>query len=144
MTIRALVALGLAAVTVINAGALCARDLGQWGNTDPDRAAWFKAQKQPDHEGEDSVPGCCGVGDAYYADDYETKDGRFYAIITDTRPDEPLKRAHIVPGTRIEIPQHKFNDTRLHGINPTGHGIVFLGIMSTYTIVYCYFSPGGA
>lgn len=77
---------------------------------------------------------CCGVADAYWADDFDaTPDGQYVAIITDDR-DVP-NRAPIPVGTRVIIPSEKLNKTPR---NPTGHGIVFIGYGG---IVYCYFPP---
>lgn len=133
----------LAVVLALTAGGAIARDQGQFENSAPERRKWFTEQMMPDEEASGHPASCCGVADAYYADDYETKDGRFFAIITDDRDDAALKRAHVNVGTRVEIPQNKFNDTRLHGPNPTGHGIVFMRTGSNFMFVYCYFSPGG-
>src|SRR5690348_12905507 len=68
-----------------------ARDLGQWTNADPAISAWFKNLMQPDAP---TIP-CCGKADAYWADSYEVKGDQYVAIVTDTRPDEPLHRPHI-------------------------------------------------
>src|SRR5262249_8782383 len=73
------------------------RDLGQWEGTDPVIASWFKNLRQPDAP---SVS-CCGESDAYYADSFEIDGDKYVAIITDERPDGPLARPHIPPGTRI-------------------------------------------
>lgn len=87
-----------------------------------ERSEWFTRQKMPDHPGSS----CCGQGDAYYADKVFVNDkGTVFAIITDERPDGPLQRAHIKPGTRIAIPEHKNKDTRADP-NPTGHTIIFV------------------
>lgn len=110
-----------------------ARDLGQWENTDPAIREWYEHLMMPD------MPriSCCGEADSYYADSFETsKDGEYVAIITDDRPDEPLKRKHVPVGTRIVIPNNKLNKDS----NPTGHGIVFL---SRGDYVFCYIAPGG-
>lgn len=110
------------------------RDLGQWKNTDPAIRDWYEHLMMPD------VPtaSCCGEADAYWADSYEvSKDGEYIAIITDDRPDEPLKRQHKDIGTRIVIPKYKL---KYDQSNPTGHGIVFL---SRGDYVYCYVAPGG-
>lgn len=110
-----------------------ARDLGQWENTDPRIRQWYRGLMQPDNPN----VSCCGEADAYWADGIEVKDGKVFAIITDTRPDEPLKRPHIPPGTRIEIPNHKLKWDRG---NPTGHGVVFVGPSGN---VYCFVQPSG-
>ena len=118
-----------------------ARDQGQWGNTDPELRKWYSGLMQPD------VPtaSCCGEGDAYWADQIKVRDGKVYAIITDDRPDEPLKRMHVDVGTEIEIPNNKVkwgatDPDKTEFKNPTGHGVVFL---STGKYVFCYVSPGG-
>lgn len=107
------------------------RDLGQW--SDPSLAEWYRNLKQPD------VPtmSCCGEADAYWADSFETSGDQYIAIITDNRPDEPLKRRHIDIGTKIVIPNNKL---KYDESNPTGHGIIFL---SSNDYVYCYLPPGG-
>lgn len=111
-----------------------ARDLGQWSNSDPAIREWYEHLMQPDNP----AVSCCGEADAYFADSYEvTKDGEYIAIITDERPDEPLRREHVAIGTRIVIPKYKL---KYDQSNPTGHGIVFL---SRNQYVYCYLAPGG-
>ena len=122
-------------------GAALARDLGQWTNADPEIRKWYSSLMQPD------VPtaSCCGEADAYWADQIKVVDGKVFAIITDDRPDEPLKRMHVDVGTEIEIPNNKVKwgsaDTdKTEFKNPTGHGVVFL---STGKYVFCYVSPGG-
>src|SRR5512138_2312502 len=80
-----------------------ARDLGQWKYLPPDLSAYFASLKQPD-----TGASCCGEADAYYADETETgPNGELVAIITDTRPDAPLRRLHIEPGTRFIVPPNK-------------------------------------
>jgi hypothetical protein len=69
------------------------RDNGQWENSNPMISRWFRELKRPDYP---QSP-CCGEADAYWADGVEIKDGQVIAIITDTRPDEPLRRMHIPP-----------------------------------------------
>jgi hypothetical protein len=116
----------------INAAA--ARDLGQWHAADPAIAAWFRNLKQPDNP----AVSCCGESDAYFADDFEVLDDQYVAIVTDDRPDGPLRRPHVPPGTRIVIPRHKIKHDQG---NPTGHGIVFYNPLSQ--TVHCYVPPGG-
>jgi hypothetical protein len=110
-----------------------ARDLGQWEAIDPAVKAWFESLMQPD------IPqaSCCGEADAYWADSYEVDGDKYVAIITDTRPDEPLRRKHIEIGTKIVVPNYKLKYDKS---NPTGHGIIFL---SRADYVYCYVAPGG-
>jgi len=124
--------LGLFFFSCLIAGA-SARDLGQWGGSDPAVRQWYQALMQPD------VPNasCCGEADAYWADEVHVRNGKTYATITDDRADEPLKRPHVDIGTEIEIPNNKLKWDRG---NPTGHGIVFLG-SSGY--VFCYVQPEG-
>jgi hypothetical protein len=105
-----------------------ARDLGQWGYQDPATRKWFNSLMLPG----DHATSCCGKSDAYWADNFDSKDGQYVAIITDPRPDGPLGRAHIEQGTRIRIIWGK-------GKNPTGHGWVFI----LDNIVFCYLPPEG-
>lgn len=132
---RALYFLFVAAVivTVITLATANARDVGQWEAADPIIRQWYKTLMQPDNPG----ISCCGEADAYWADQVEVKDGKVFAIITDTRPDAPLGRRHVPPGTRVEVPPHKM--TWKYG-NPTGHVIVFLGAGNS---VLCYVQGGG-
>jgi len=109
-----------------------ARDFGQWGNQDPAIRDWFHSLMMPDHP----MAPCCGAADAYWADSFEVKDNQYVAIVTDTRPDGPLHRQHIEPGTRFLIPNNKITSGKE---NPTGHGWVFV----LAGIVYCYLPPGG-
>jgi hypothetical protein len=139
-----LAALALLALSVHYAPA-SAHDLGQWEGSDPKVREWYQKLMQPDNP----AVSCCGEADAYWADSFEvskdvtnwdgtvTKGGLYVAIITDTRPDEPLRRKHIDIGTKIVIPNHKI---KYDQSNPTGHGIVFL---SRGDYVYCYVPPGG-
>ena len=115
-----------------------ARDLGQWSKTDPELSMWFQSLRQPDNP----QISCCGEADSYWADDVRVErdsDGNaiVVATVTDTRPDEPLGRVHVPPGTRIIIPPHKI--TWKHG-NPTGHTIVFLGAQQQ---LFCFIQAGG-
>lgn len=110
-----------------------ARDNGQWENTDPLISLWFQGLKQPDNP----QVSCCGEADAYWADGVEIKDGLVIAIITDTRPDEPLGRPHVPIGTRIVVPPNKMKWDRG---NPTGHIVIFLNFGLD---VYCYVTGTG-
>src|SRR5690348_12219512 len=111
-----------------------ARDLGQWQGSDPEISAWFKSVKMPDHP----MVSCCGEADAWYADKTETgPNGELVAIITDERPDEPLKRRHIPVGTKIIVPKHKI---QFRYGNPVGRPIIFLNPDNQ---VWCYISVGG-
>jgi hypothetical protein len=111
-----------------------ARDLGQWGASDPAIREWYKGLMQPD------VPSasCCGEADAYWADEVHVRDGKTYAVVTDDRDDKPLGRPHVDIGTEVEIPPNKLKWDRG---NPTGHSIVF---MSRSQFVFCFVQSGGA
>jgi hypothetical protein len=112
---------------------LAARDLGQWETVDPKIAQWYRSLMMPDNP----TISCCGDADAYYADTFETDGDRYVAIVTDTRDDEPLRRHHVEPGTRIVVPNRKL---KVDSGNPTGHGVIFLSSSDT---VFCYVAPGG-
>jgi hypothetical protein len=60
---------------------------------------------------------------------YEVDGDKYVAIITASRPDEPLRRKHVDIGT-----QDRRSD------NTTGHGIIFL---SRGDYVYCNVAPDG-
>jgi hypothetical protein len=109
-----------------------ARDTGQWESSDPLISLWYRGLMQPDYP----LAPCCGEADAYWADGVEVKGGEIIAIITDTRPDEPLRRPHVPIGTRIVVPLHKM---KWDDGNPTGHIIIFL-INDT---VLCYVTGTG-
>ena len=111
-----------------------ARDAGQWGDAEPQIAAWFATLMQPDNP----VVSCCGKADAYWADEVETgPNGETIAVITDTRDDGPLERPHVPVGTRIVVPGAKI---KFDQGNPTGHIVIFLGYQRQ---VYCYVQNGG-
>lgn len=109
------------------------RDRGQWQNVDPAISAWFRRQMQPDNP----AVSCCGEADAYEANEFVVEGEQYFAVITDTRDDGPLRRPHIKPGTRIYIPPHKMKRNN-DDPNPTGQGLVFIG---TGGRVWCYFAP---
>ena len=62
-----------------------------------------------------------------------------YAVITDTRPDTPLGRPHRDVGTRIEIPQGRYNSS-VGDPNLTGHGIIYI---AQSNVVLCYYDDSG-
>jgi hypothetical protein len=119
--------------SMVLASPVAARDVGQWDNQAPEVRKWFQSLMQPD------VPfrSCCGEADAYWADSFDSSDGQYLAIITDTRPDGPLGRPHHEPGETFSIPNNKI---KWDQGNPTGHGVIFL---SSTGDVYCYVPPGG-
>lgn len=94
---------------------------------------WISNVRQPD-----TRISCCGDGDAYIADNFETRDGKFYAIITGDYPTNPGVSEPIRKGTKILIPPNKLNRAAEDGGNPSGHGVVFL---SAGGDVLCYFGP---
>lgn len=110
-----------------------ARDLGQWDDADPMISAWYASLRQPDNP----QISCCGEADAYWADKAEIEGDKVFAIITDDRPDEPLRRRNVPVGTRIEVPPHKL---KWDAGNPTGHVVIFL---SRNLDVYCYVQGSG-
>lgn len=110
-----------------------ARELGQWEDQSPNVRAWFQTLMQPDTP----LVSCCGEANSYWADSYEVDAGRYVAIITDERPDQPLGRPHRDIGERIVVPNNKL---KWDEGNPTGHGIIFIGIGGQ---IYCYVPPGG-
>lgn len=131
---RVLVALIAFAILALSVHFARARDLGQWDATDPAIRQWYETLMQPDAP----RTSCCGEADAYWADSYEVSpEGEYIAIITDERPDEPLKRRHVDIGTKFIVPNAKL---KYDQSNPTGHGIIFL---SRGDYVYCYVAPGG-
>lgn len=111
------------------------RDVGQWEGSDPAIRQWYRGLMQPDNPN----LSCCGEADAYWADKIEVDraTGQVFAIITDTRPDEPLGRRHIPPGTRFVVPPHKLKWDRG---NPTGHTVIFI---SSADQVLCVVQTGG-
>lgn len=126
--------LAMATLCIFILAPAAARDLGQWGDQDQAIAEWFATLKQPDNP----VSSCCGEADAYWADKAETgPNGELIAVITDDRPDEPLRRPHVPIGTRIVVPQHKIKWDRG---NPTGHIVIFLSVEMK---PYCYVQNGG-
>ena len=123
----------IATVTLFGWSISAAKDIGQWEATKEDVRAWFRNLMQPDNP----TISCCGEADAYYADSFGVDEDRYVAVITDERPDEPLGRRHITPGTRVIVPNHKI---KWDNGNPTGHGVIFIGPSGQ---VLCYVVPGG-
>jgi hypothetical protein len=130
------------------------RDLGQWGNNDPEISQWYRTLMQPDSP----VASCCGESDAYWCDDVFSKRDHLGKVsnwcrITDDRPDAPRRRKHREIGEEHRIPDEKMkwgpNDAQPRKdwttgnpveLNPTGHAIIFL---SSGDYVYCFVGNGG-
>jgi hypothetical protein len=87
---KKLLLIGLAlAILALSIHYANAHDYGQWEATDPAIRHWYQTLMQPDNP----AVSCCGEADAYWADSYEvSENGEYIAIITDDRPDEPLRR----------------------------------------------------
>jgi len=96
---------------------------------------WITSVQQPD-----TRVSCCGDGDAFVADDFETgPHGEYYAVITGDYPREQYDtRQPITKGSKILIPPNKINRAREDGGNPSGHGVVFIDRAGE---VLCYFGP---
>ncbi len=99
----------------------------------PEEDEWYKELMQPDNP---QAP-CCGVADAYWADDIHIRAGKTYARITDDRPDEPSGRPHRDIGEEFEVPDQKLKWDRQ---NPTGHAVIFL---SRGGLVFCFVQGTG-
>lgn len=129
----AIVVAGAVGLVTLIAGRAKARDAGQWEATDPAIREWYRGLMRPD----EPTLSCCGEADAYWADEIHVRNGKTFATITDTRPDEPLGRPHIPSGTEVEIPTDKLKYDRG---NPTGHNVLFL---TAGRRVWCFVQGGG-
>ena len=109
-----------------------ARDLGQWGNADPEVSQWYRSLKMPD------LPNasCCGEADSYWCIE-KSKGDQVLCVIDDDRDNIALRRTPVANGTIIEIPPHKINKDP----NLAGHAIVFL---SSGGAVYCFVGISGS
>lgn len=94
----------------------------------PEHDEWYRSLMQPDNP----AVSCCGLADAYWADEVHVVDGKTYAVIQDDRDNAMLGRPPIPNGTRVLIPNNKLKYDRG---NPTGHGVVFMRGADT---VFCY------
>lgn len=99
-----------------------------WEGIDPNVRIWFEGLKRPDNPGSS----CCGLADAYEADDFAIEGDHYVAIITGHRVATTLPI-----GARVPVPNQKM---KWDAGNPTGHGIIFIGAGGQ---VYCYVTPGG-
>jgi hypothetical protein len=131
---RILPATAAAAVFMVLSVGAAARDAGQWEASDAQVREWYRGVMRPDYP----LAPCCGTADAYWSDSFFVdKDGNTVAVVTDPRPDEPLGRPHIEPGTRFIVPNEKL---KYDQGNPTGHGVIFI---VSGEFVLCYVTPGG-
>jgi hypothetical protein len=101
----------------------------QWESSPTVVREWFQSLMQPDAP----TVSCCGEADAYEADTFEVEGDHYIAVITDGK-------GVIANGTRIVVPNNKMKWDRG---NPTGHGVIFLGVQAPPLSVYCYVAPGG-
>lgn len=127
-----MVIVGAAVFLIALVGKALAKDVGQWGDTDPEIRHWYQTLMMPD------LPyvSCCGEADSYWADDVFVKDGKTYALITDDRDDAALHRSHRDRTVPHLIPDNKLERTN----NPTGHNVIFL---SGGDDVYCFIFGAG-
>jgi hypothetical protein len=100
--------------------------VNKWPEQDPLISAWYQSLTQPD----DPTMSCCGEADAFEADNFEAAGDHYVAIITNGK-------GVIANGTRIAVPNWKMKWDKG---NPTGHGIIFLGVDGK---VFCYVTPSG-
>lgn len=106
---------------------------------------WIETRKMPGLPPRNSS--CCGKGDVYYADIYtRNPDGSYEAEITEGSaikyPDGTYRPA-IPNGTKFHVDAFRVNPPE--DGNPTGHGIVFLGVGGEWgpdgkiSNVWCFF-----
>ena len=115
-----------------------ARDLGQWGNTDPEISKWYRGLLQPDTivAGSSGLTGssCCGEADAYYVDvsvrTNWTAGQEIIAVIDDDRDNQFLRRIPEKNGTQYVVPPSKIVGEKQRVGNPTGRAVLFLGAVS--------------
>src|SRR6266403_38552 len=99
----------------------------------PELNDWYHSLMRPDAP----ESSCCGLADAYWADEVHVRGGKTFATITDDREDAPLGRPHVAVGTVIEVPNEKLKWDKA---NPTGHAIVFLSVQG---FVWCFVQSAG-
>jgi hypothetical protein len=101
----------------------------------PENDAWYGSLMRPDHP----TQSCCGLADAYWADEVHVKDGRTYVTVRDDRDDALLGRPHVPNGTVIYVPDTKLKWDKG---NPTGHGVLFMRYSPDGNeVVFCYVQP---
>ncbi len=99
----------------------------------PELNDWYHGLMRPDAP----ESSCCGLADAYWADEVHVRGGKTFATITDDREDAPLGRPHVAVGTVIEVPDEKLKWDRS---NPTGHAVIFLSMQG---FVFCFVQGAG-
>ena len=110
-------------VTVANA-----RNYAQNDASDPDRGFWTDSV----------VASCCGEGDAYFADYWESQaDGSWKVWVTDER--QVIGRRNDLDGRFVIVAADRI---KFAPPNRTGHGIVFLSQLNP-DYAYCYFPGAG-
>jgi hypothetical protein len=103
----------------------------------PEHNDWYSSLMRPDNP----TLSCCGLADAYWADEVHVRDGKTFVTITDTRDDAELGRPHVPPGTVIEVPNEKLKWDRG---NPTGHNVLFMSRgYDPDPMVYCFVQGTG-
>ena len=97
---------------------------------------WVGSVTQPEYNKPPNLrSSCCGDGDAFITDDFETdKDGNLVAIIT-----EDYSQWGKPKGTKVVVPNIKMNNV-IEDKNPTKHGVIFIGSSGE---VLCYLGPWG-
>lgn len=108
--------------------------------------AWISGVKRPDNPPDMPNRTCCGEADAFLADAFVERDGKYYAVVTEEYPDlvgddgegGSYTIKGVKKGTEVLIPPEKLNRAMENGGNPSGHGIVF---MRGGSEVLCYFGP---
>jgi len=101
----------------------------------PEHNDWYMSLMRPDNPS----MSCCGLADAYWADEVKVVNGEAYVKIQDERDDEMLGRPHIPSGTWVHVPSQKLKHDKG---NPTGHGVIFIG-HGDLSNVYCYVQGTG-
>ncbi len=93
---------------------------------------------------------CCGIGDAYEADDYEiAPDGSLWAILTCNDPEnckEITGKIVRAPGTKFRIAP-RIVLKNFDPVNNTGHGWVYISPTATdeegNPVALCWAAPAG-
>lgn len=123
-----------------------ARPSQRWAQASPERQEFFKGAVMPALPPSQRPQSCCDATDAYETDEFDTKDGQLYAILTCNDPENcPADRddgdggtfPSLPNGTRVLIPSDRILPPH-QPENRTGHGWVFI---SQGGKVFCYSLP---